>query len=170
MTRFRIALFRTAIATAMFAGTHRAISRPLLAQASEERAVLDAVDRLFTAMRSKDTAGVRGTFDPTGRLVGMRPRADGSTYLQVLSVDQFVTFLGRDNRGAWNERAFEPKVFIDGTMATVWAAYDFHLGDTLTNCGTDSVQLLKVAGAWKIVSIADTYRTTCQERGRSPQS
>jgi len=142
------------------------VTTRLAAQPPADGAVLATIEQLFAAMRTRDTAGVRAAFEPGARLVGIRPRADGSTYTQALSVDQFVAFVGRDNRGAWIERTFQPKVFIDGTMATVWAEYDFHLGDRLTNCGTDSVQLLNIGGAWKIVSIADTYRTSgCPDHG-----
>lgn len=141
-------------------------TRGLAAQSTEERAVRAAVEQLFSGMRTRDTAAVRAVFEPGARLVGIRTPASGSPRLQSISVDQWVAAIGRDTRGVWNERAFEPKVFVDGTMATVWAAYDFRFDDKPTSCGTDSVQLLKIADAWKIVSIADTYRTTgCPDRG-----
>ena len=46
------------------------------------------------------------------------------------------------------------------TLATVWAEYDFHFGQTPSHCGVDAVQLLKTPAGWKIVSIADTYEPT----------
>jgi hypothetical protein len=141
------------------------VARGASAQSASERAALGAVQRLFDAMKAKDTAGVRAAFEPGARLVGMRTRPDGSTVLQSLTVDQFVGFVGRDTRGPWIERAWSPEVRIDGTLATVWAAYDFHFGTTPSHCGTDAVQLLQVGGDWKIVSIADTFRATgCPER------
>jgi hypothetical protein len=48
---------------------------------------------------------------------------------------------------------------VRGTLATVWAEYDFHFGTTFSHCGVDAVQLLRTAAGWKIVSIADTYET-----------
>lgn len=145
-----------------FCATITLLGAPVPATATDEReAVLATVDRLFQAMQTKDTATVRAVFEPGARLVGMRSRAaDSSAYVQTINVDQWVAYIARDTRGPWVERTFNPAVTIDGTLATVWAEYDFHLGTRLANCGTDAVQLLKTANGWRIVSIADTYRAT----------
>ncbi len=103
---------------------------------------------------------MRGLMDPGARLVGMRPTRDGGTRLQVISVTDWLTFVARDTRGPWIERAWAPEVRIDGTLATVWAAYDFHFGAVPSHCGTDAIQLLKTGDGWRIVSLADTYRTS----------
>ncbi len=124
----------------------------------EERAVLAVVQRFFDAMRVRDTAGVRAVFEPGARLVGVRTRASGEQYVQSLSVSDFVGFIGRDARATWTERAWNPEVRIEGTLATVWAEYDFHFGSTFSHCGVDAVQLLRTGSEWKIVSIADTYQ------------
>jgi hypothetical protein len=135
------------------------------AQPDDRAAVVAVVQRMFDAMRARDTAAVRAVFEPGARLVGMRVRANGDTVVQTLSVDQWVSFIGRDSRGEWLERAFEPEVRLDATLATVWAAYDFHLAGKFSHCGTDAVQLLRLPQGWRIVSIADTYRTTgCPRR------
>ena len=131
-------------------------------QSAEKAGIVAVVERLFATMRVRDTATMRTLFEPGARLVGIRTRAaDGAPYVQSISVDQWRVFNASDStRGAWIERAFNPVVQIDRTLATVWADYDFRFDTRLTNCGTDAVQLLKVGDAWKIVSIADTYRTT----------
>jgi hypothetical protein len=123
----------------------------------DEREILAVTQRLFDAMRAKDTAGVRAVFDSGARLVGMRPRANAEAYMQSLSVSEFVGLLGRDPRPMWTERAWNPEVRTNGTLATVWAEYDFHFGATFSHCGIDAVQLLKRSDGWKIVSIADTF-------------
>ena len=131
----------------------------------DARDVLAVVQRLFDAMKARDTAGVRAAFEPRARLVGMRTRQDGTVVLQQLSVDEFVAFIGRDARDPWIERAFEPEVRVRGTLATVWAQYDFHFGRQFSHCGVDAVQLLKLADGWKIVSLADTFeREGCPKR------
>ena len=100
---------------------------------------------------------MRALFDPGARLVGMRTRPDGSSSMQVLPWQRFAEMIANDRRGPWIERAWEPSVQIRGTLAQVWAMYDFHFGSTFSHCGVDSVQLLKTADGWRIVSIADTY-------------
>ena len=128
--------------------------------ASEEKAVLAVVQRMFDAMRTKDTAAFREIFEPNAKLVGMRTRPNGEQVVQVLPWDRFGTVMLNDTRATWIERAWSPEVRIRGTLATVWAEYDFHFGQTPSHCGVDAVQLLKTPTGWKIVSIADTYEQT----------
>jgi SnoaL-like protein len=133
--------------------------------ASEEKAVLAVVQRMFDAMRTKDTAAFREIFEPNAKLVGMRTRPNGEQVVQVLPWDRFGTFMFNDTRVPWIERAWSPEVRIRGTLATVWAEYDFHFGQTPSHCGVDAVQLLKTPTGWKIVSIADTYEQNgCPQR------
>ncbi len=145
-----------------------ALPAPLAAQRSvEETAVLATVQNLFRGMRTRDTALIRSVFEPGARLTGMRTRPDGTEALQIIGVEQFVQFVAKDPRPEWTERAFDPKVEIEGSLAQVWAAYDFHFGQTFSHCGVDAVQLLKHRGQWLIVSIADTFqRTGCPDRGK----
>ena len=127
---------------------------------AEEKAVLATVQRMFDAMRTKDTAVFREIFEPNAKLVGMRTRPNGEQVVQILPWEQFGAMMARDTRGPWVERAWSPEVRIRGTLATVWAEYDFHFGQKPSHCGVDAVQLLKTTSGWKIVSIADTYEPT----------
>jgi hypothetical protein len=116
-------------------------------------------------MRTRDTALLRSVFEPGARLVGIRTRADGTNVVQTISVDQWVQIVAKDPRPDWTERAFNPVVKIEGTLAQVWAEYDFHFGTTFSHCGIDAVQLLRLNDRWLIVSIADTYQSTgCPKR------
>jgi hypothetical protein len=136
-------------------------------KSADETAALAVVQDLFKGMRTKDTALMRTLFEPGARLTGIRTRQDGSTVLQVISADQFISFVARDARPDWTERAFDPKIEIEGTLAQIWAAYDFHFGQTFSHCGVDAVQLLKFNGKWLIVAIADTFqREGCVDRGK----
>ena len=133
--------------------------------AAEEKAVLATVQRMFDAMRTKDTAAFREIFAPDAKLVGMRTRQSGEQIIQVLPWERFGAMMAADTRGEWIERAWSPEVRIRGSLATVWAEYDFHFGEKPSHCGVDAVQLLKTPTGWKIVSIADTYEATgCPKR------
>ena len=148
------------LALALLCSCARPASRPPAAAASDdERAVLAVVDRLFAAMRTKDSAEMRRLFEPRALLFGMRPRPTGETVIQATPWERFATFNASDNR-EWIERTFNPEVRVRGTLATVWTEYDFHFGSTPSHCGVDAVQLMKTSAGWRIVSIADTYETT----------
>ena len=122
------------------------------------RQVLEVVRRLLHAMEVRDTGLLSSLFVPGARLLGMRPK-DGEMVLQALTVPQFAAFVANDRRDRWVERLHAAEVRIDGTLATVWARYDFRFGDRFSHCGTDAFQLLRTGDGWKIVSLADTYRT-----------
>jgi hypothetical protein len=168
-TRSQIAAILTITRLCALGALTLSIARAIHAQASpsasEEKAVLATVQRLFDAMRTKDTAAFREIFEPNAKLFGMRTRPNGEQVVQVITWDRFATVLASDQRGQWIERTFSPEVRIRGSLATVWAQYDFHFGQTPSHCGVDAVQLLKTASGWKIVSIADTFEPTgCPKR------
>jgi hypothetical protein len=131
----------------------------------EEQAVLAVVARLFIAMERRDTSQFGTIFLSGARLWGVRTNSQGQERLQSLTWEQFAAMNAGDQRGKWIERAWSPQVQIRGTMATVWAQYDFHFGSASSHCGVDAVQLLRIAGEWRIASIADTYETSgCPKR------
>ena len=151
----------TACATGSSPRSNSTSSPPsAVTDSAEERAVLATVQRMFDAMRTRDTATFREIFDPSAKLVGMRTRPNGEQVVQLLTWERFGSMMAADTRGTWIERAFNPEVRIRGTLATVWAEYDFHFDQRASHCGVDAVQLLKTPTGWKIVSIADTYETT----------
>jgi hypothetical protein len=122
----------------------------------ERAAVLAVVQRLWDAMKTRDTALVRSVFDSSATLTRVATR-NGEARVQVMPVSTFIEALGRANE-AWNERMFAPEVRIDGSLAIVWTEYDFHLGSQFSHCGVDAFQLLKTSAGWKIVAISDTAR------------
>ena len=147
-----------AFAVAMLCSCAGSTPRRSPAATDDERAVLAVVDRLFAAMRTKDSAEMRRLFEPRALLFGMRPRPNGETVIQATPWERFAAFNASDTR-EWVERSFNPEVRVRGTLATVWAEYDFHFGSTPSHCGVDALQLIKTSAGWRIVSIADTYET-----------
>lgn len=128
---------------------------PAAAQ-SETEAVLAPVRQLFDAMRSRDTAALRAAFHPEARLVTTR-EYQGETQVRVGTIDGFVGGVGAAPV-TLDERVWDVEVRVDASLATVWAKYDFVAGGEFSHCGVDAFQLVRVAGAWKIIAIADTQR------------
>jgi hypothetical protein len=92
----------------------------------EREAVLAVVQRLWEGMKTRDTALVRSTFDPSASLTRISTRG-GDARVHVTTVSGFIEALGRSTE-SWNERMYAPEVRIDGPLATVWTEYDVHLG------------------------------------------
>ena len=138
-------------------------ARPADAQApaSETVAQLAVVNELFNAMRAGDSARVRAVFHPQMKaLMSSDVGPDGAARVQATPVDAFVRTIGTPHAEVYDERLYNPRTLIDGTLASVWVDYSFFLGAKLLHCGVDIFHLAKVGEAWKIIALSDTRRTT----------
>jgi len=146
-------------ARVLFALSYALLASTLLApaEASAQNAEVDVVavvERLFEGMRMRDTTMMRSVFDPSARLYGVT--RDGAVRASV--PDDFIRSVGSREGPMLDEKVFAPHVQIDGDLASVWTFYTLHIGDQFSHCGIDAFMLLRVAGQWKIVSLADTRR------------
>ncbi|WP_225585112.1 hypothetical protein [Flavobacterium sp. MDT1-60] len=58
----------------------------------------------------------------------------------------------------FQEKILSYTIQIDGTMAHVWAPYEFYLNDKLSHSGVNTFTLFKEKDAWKIIYLIDTRR------------
>jgi hypothetical protein len=131
------------------------------ASQSVESEVLAVVNRLFDGMRQADSAMVRPLFHAKARLITALVR-NGEPALQISeSAESFIQAIGRPRNEVWDERLSNQRVFVDGTLASVWTDYVFYRGSTLSHCGVDHFLLVKEATGWKILEVADTRRMNC---------
>ena len=147
MKTFALALVALPAIVAFSAPTH---------QAGDREAILATTQKVFDAMRTRDTALLMQAVDTSARLVGVTRTATVS----LTSFSQFGAAVSRAKAGdVWHERMYDPEVRIDGNVAQVWGYYTFHINDTFSHCGIDAFMLVKVGDAWKITQIADSRRT-----------
>lgn len=129
-----------------------------IAQGSDRETILATVQKVFDAMRTRDTALLSQAFDSTARLVGVSNR--GTPSVSLTAPSQFGAAIARAPTGdVWNERIYDPEVRIDGNVAQVWAYYTFHRNTAFSHCGVDAFMLVKVGTTWKITQLADSRRT-----------
>lgn len=115
------------------------------------------VERMFNAMRARDTAALRAVFDTGARLMTTFTGRDGKPALRVAPIDRFIQAIGA-SPAVPDERIYDVEVRQDATLATVWARYTFYAGERLSHCGYDALQLFKSEQGWRIIAIADTQR------------
>ena len=58
----------------------------------------------------------------------------------------------------FNEKILSYNIQIDGSMAHVWAPYEFYLNDKLSHSGVNTFTLFKEKDTWKIIYLIDTRR------------
>jgi hypothetical protein len=132
---------------------------PLQAQDAERTAVMATVQKVFDAMRTRDTALLRQAFDTSARLAGVSTRGPAPAVRLTTPTAFGAAVAGAPAGDVWNERIWDPEVKIDGDVAQVWAYYTFHRNKAFSHCGVDAFMLLKVGSEWKITQLADSRRT-----------
>lgn len=131
-------------------------SLPAQAPKSAEAEVVAVVNAVFDGMRKVDSAMVRPLFHPRARFITVDSRSPGVRIDE--SVDGLIQAIGRPRTELHDEQLSNIRTMIDGSLASVWADYRFFRGTTLSHCGVDHFLLVKEAGAWKIIELADTRR------------
>ena len=123
----------------------------------DRAAVLAVVKRLFDGMRAGDSAAVRATFHPQALLASTVAK-EGAATVRIDTVDAFVRAVGTPHAEVWDERIRNPRVELDGPLASVWVEYSFYLGNKFLHCGIDAFQIARDGDAWRIVALMDTRR------------
>lgn len=126
-----------------------------LGQSSDEKEVVAAVQKLFDAMSAHNSDAARAVIVPEGRLFS----ANNEGKVSSLTLEEFAARLSA-GKSQMLERIWNPKVFVRGRIAHLWAEYDFHLDGKFHHCGVDSIALVKAADGWKITDVEDTRETS----------
>ena len=126
---------------------------PLIAQTPDEKAAVDAAQKLFDGMAARDAAMIRSVLLSDARLYSVQDSGaaspgvagtDFATQIAAIKSEPLERFTGR------------PEVLIHGRIAQVWGEYEFLRDGKFGHCGVDSFSLLKTAEGWKIATIVYT--------------
>jgi len=135
-----------------------ATAAPLPAQQTEDqKAVLGAIEKLFTALKADDTAGMRAVMHPQGRIIQTGTR-DGAPFARVNALDDFLVSIGNAKGKGLEERIYNPEIRIEDNLAVAWVYYDFRVGGQISHCGVDAYHVVRTADGWRILEIVDTQR------------
>lgn len=135
------------------------------AATDESRNVMAVVTRLFDGMRKGDSSIVRSVFDQRVRMITVSMRNGARRTTMETGADNFAKAIGTPHPDVFDERIANPRVQIDGDLASVWVDYGFFAGTKFSHCGVDHFLLTRnESGAWLILELADTRRTTgCEQ-------
>ena len=124
---------------------------------SEETAIKQAVNNLFTGMKSGDSTIARSAF-ASNCIMQTIVNKNGTVSVRAEKVDEFLKFIGTPHKEKFDERIVFTKILIDGPLAMVWTDYKFYIDDKFSHCGVNSFQLVKGEKGWQIVYLIDTRR------------
>ena len=129
-----------------------------IAQSTSEDSVKTAVNKLFEGMKNSDPDLIRQAFADSSILQTIGRNQSGQTIIRTDKVSEFAEQIAKLPKGAADERITFETVRIDGPLAIVWTPYKFYYNGTLSHCGVNSFQLVRINGAWKIQYLIDTRR------------
>ena len=119
--------------------------------------VLTPIEQLFAAFAAGDSAAMLRLVHPDGRVTttGTRPSGSG---LRQQSWTEFAARVTPATR--FTETISDPAIEIDGDIAMVWAPFLVRVDGRVTNCGFDHFDLVRDNGAWKVMNLTFSSRTT----------
>jgi hypothetical protein len=128
-----------------------------IAQKDEED-VKKTITRLFDGMRKSDTNMIRSAFTHESILQTVFKDKEGKVSVQTEPLDSFISSVAKPHKEVYDERISFDLIRVDGELAIAWTPYKFYLTGKFSHCGTDSYQLVKLNGEWKIQYLIDTRR------------
>lgn len=131
---------------------------PAAAQRSDSTAVLQTLNRMLDAMRTRNADELRAVFHEQVRMTLLRPAPGGGYRAVVLTGEQFIAAATNPNGPVLDEPVRNPVVHLDADLATVWAEYQVRSNGKVSHCGYDAFTFVRVDGAWKVIAVADTFR------------
>ena len=119
--------------------------------------VLAPIQSLFAAFEAGDSAAMLRVVHAEGRVTATGQRANSSG-LRSQSWTEFAQRVTPASR--FTESISNPAVEVDGDIALVWAPFVVRIDGKVANCGYDLFDLVRDNGAWKIMNLSFSSRTT----------
>jgi hypothetical protein len=119
--------------------------------------VMATVNAALAGVSARDEAAVRTHLRPTGTATVLMEKEDGTRTIRSAALEAYAAATPGPER--YEERMIDPKVEVDGGMATVSGRYTFAIDGTVRHCGSQHFDLVRDAGAWKIQNITWSVRT-----------
>jgi hypothetical protein len=127
--------------------------------ASQEPAVLAAVDEFFAAVHDKSRERIAAATLAEGLATSIRPGSSGQQPL--VRSWHWATYIENvlGGRGIWTERLFAPVVQVDGDIAMVWSRYELLVDGVFDHCGVDHFDMVRRGERWVVYNLTWTNVT-----------
>jgi hypothetical protein len=152
-----LALFLVSASANAQATGHAGHAAPTVS-AGDTAGVLAALNQLITALKAKDSLGMRTVLHEQARFTLLRPAPEGGVRVAIFDAQTFPRLVSGPNSPSLDEPIRNLRVTIDADLATVWAEYQVRIDGRVSHCGYDAFDLVRQGGVWKILNVADTFR------------
>ena len=118
---------------------------------NDEAAVLAAMDRYLAAISARDLDTMASMQTPDG--TNYRARALPGGGMEILGrPNSYWVDPARKDGHAHRERYWSPTVLVRGSIALVWAPYEFWIDGKTSHCGIDAFSFIKVGDEWHVAN------------------
>ena len=128
------------------------------ANAQSKDSVIAVINKMFFGMKTVDTVMLKDCFSDSVIFQTIANDKDGKVHVRNENVANFISFVGKEQKGKLDEQITFTSINIDGDLASVFTPYKFYYGGKFSHCGANSFQLVRLNGMWKINYLIDTRR------------
>lgn len=121
-------------------------------QPGEEAAILAMIDRYMIAISTRDLQTMAAMQMHDGMTYVARPKKDGGAIEIVGRPNSYWVDPKQAAGPPLRERYWSPTVLMRGSIALVWAPYEFWEDGKTSHCGVDTFDLVKVDGQWRVAN------------------
>lgn len=126
---------------------------------AQKQDVQKTIESFFEGFHQKDTIKLKSVCSDKIILQSISESKTKGNKLSDESAKEFYKSIATiPSNLKFNEKILSYNIQIDGSMAHVWAPYEFYLNDKLSHCGVNTFTLFKEKDSWKIIYLIDTRR------------
>ena len=130
-----------------------------LSSNAQQQDVQKTIESFFEAFHQKDTIKLKSVCSDKLILQSISESVTKGNKLSEENIKEFYKSIASiPSNLKFEEKILNYNIKIDGSMAHVWAPYEFYLNDKLSHSGVDSFTLFKEKDSWKIIHLIDTRR------------
>lgn len=118
-----------------------------------------SIETFFEGFHQKDTSIIKSVCADKMILQSISENSVKGNKLSSETPNEFYKSIASiPSTMKFKEEILSYNIQIDGTMAHVWAPYEFYLNDKLSHSGVNTFTLFKEKDKWQIIYLIDTRR------------
>ncbi|WP_035644980.1 nuclear transport factor 2 family protein [Flavobacterium sp. ASV13] len=126
---------------------------------AQKQEVQKSIEVFFEGFHQKDTLKIKSVCADKMILQSISESVSKGNKLSNETAKEFYKSIASiPSTMKFQEKILSYNIQIDGTMAHVWAPYEFYLNDKLSHTGVNTFTLFKEKDSWKIIYLIDTRR------------
>ncbi|MFD1604957.1 nuclear transport factor 2 family protein [Flavobacterium artemisiae] len=126
---------------------------------AQKQEVQKTIELFFEGFHQKDSIKIKSVCSDKIILQSISENAvKGNKLNNENSAEFYKSIASIPSTVKFQEKILNYNIQIDGSMARVWAPYEFYLNEKLSHSGVNTFTLFKEKDSWKIIYLIDTRR------------